>query len=445
MLLRGRRRGRVVAAISISPAILLLAYLAWDLRSGSKAVNEWLDKTGKRSLLVIGIDSADWRLLDRLIEQGKMPVLETLTKQATTARMHSFEPLEKTKSPILWASITTGVEPSEHGVGGFDKNVRGSVWNAPALWDIAGAAGLSTAIIGMWNTYPARRIRGVMVSDYLAYGGGREKPLSGLVAPKSLAPQLSAMKIDPKSFPLKEIARFVQTDNLVKLEKKYPKEIANLQKIHAADRSYLRAARFLAESERFDLFFFYLRGPDSVSHRFWKYFDPTKSPDELSEEEIGAFGQVVPRYYEWVDEVVGEVVGWFPREYQLVVMSDHGYYGTRMEIATSRQGVMEHDPYGIFLVRSPFYEKGKRVGDIPLLKICPTLLNLLGLPPSREMPGRVFLEGALPGHRRGIVGLDRQRITTYQGLQNTEILADEDAPEIEQEIQSQLRSLGYID
>ena len=61
--------------------------------------------------------------------------------------MKTFFPLEK--SPLLWASICTGVRPEVHGIANFVKGqdqepVHGSAWRAPALWDILGAAGLST-------------------------------------------------------------------------------------------------------------------------------------------------------------------------------------------------------------------------------------------------------------------------------------------------------------
>jgi hypothetical protein len=53
----------------------------------------------QRKLLVIGWDSADWRLLDPMLEQGRLPVLEDFMAQSSHGRMRTFIPLEK--SPVL--------------------------------------------------------------------------------------------------------------------------------------------------------------------------------------------------------------------------------------------------------------------------------------------------------------------------------------------------------
>ena len=106
-------------------------------------------------LLVIGIDSADWRLLEPMMDEGRLPNLKAFMAQANHGRMKTFFPLEK--SPLLWASILTGVRPEVHGIANFvkgsgQKPVTGSAWFAPALWDMIGAAGKSTAVAGMWTT-----------------------------------------------------------------------------------------------------------------------------------------------------------------------------------------------------------------------------------------------------------------------------------------------------
>ena len=113
-------------------------------------------------LLVIGIDSADWRILDPLLEQGRMPHLKEFMTQASSGRMKTFIPLQK--SPVLWASICTGVEPEVHGIHNFVKGederpVTGSAWHAPALWDILTAADRSTAVMGMWRVTRSPRLR----------------------------------------------------------------------------------------------------------------------------------------------------------------------------------------------------------------------------------------------------------------------------------------------
>jgi predicted AlkP superfamily phosphohydrolase/phosphomutase len=401
---------------------------------------------GVGRLLVIGIDSADWRLLEPMIGEGRLPVLAAFREQATWGRMHSFVPLDK--SPILWASLTTGVRPEVHGVGGFGperqdaEQITGSAWGAPAIWDIAGAAGRRSAVIGMWATYPARDIAGVMVSDYLTYGRERENPLQGLVTPDSLTAEIVALRVDPEAVERTLLERLVDPELLVMAEEKYAVEVGHLRDILAADLTYTRVAEHLAARGDYDLFYYYLRGPDRISHKFYSYLKPADSRMRLSDEAIAIFGQVVPRYYEWVDELMAEVLGWFPPDQPVVVLSDHGFYGPRM---SGLKGTAEHSEWGIFLVRSALYMPAYKFPSLELLDVAPTMLALLGLPPGGDMPGVVLTEGLTPAGERWVRGLEERRLASYLALRpDTTAVGEQDAA-VDAEIEKQLRSLGYID
>ncbi len=396
-------------------------------------------------LLVIGLDSADFKLLDPLMADGKLPHLKAFRAQAASGRMQSFYPLEK--SPLLWASICTGVLPSVHGVDNFvkgdeDKPVTGSAWHAPALWDIIGAAGRTTFVNGMWVTFPARPIKGVMVSDYLPYGAERSRPLAGLVFPDSLTDKVVACRADPVSFTAAQLARFFPAGtDVAALEKAYPDQLQKLRNIWAADQGYLNVARQLKDQRAVDLFFFYLRGPDMISHGFYHYLAIPPADWHRDPAERAAFTEIVPRYYEWVDEAVGEVLSWFPADYPTVMVSDHGFYGPRNE----GKGVVEHAEWGIFMVRSPLYTPGATFGHLKLLDICPTLLALLDLPPAKDMSGVVLAEALTPAGQSRIPHIEKNRVTSYLALRpaagTTPVETDE---KVDEEIRRQLRSLGYI-
>ena len=397
-----------------------------------------------RKLLVIGIDSADWRLLNPMLDEGRLPNLKAFMAQSNHGRMKTFYPLEK--SPLLWASILTGVKPEVHGIQNFVKGsgqklVVGSSWYAPALWDMIGAAGMSSAVAGMWTTYPARPIDGVMVSDYLPYGRKRDKPLANLVYPDSLTDKVVALRVDPDALTADVLLPFLNGDNLTEIEAVFPRNIQKLRDILAADMGYFEVMRMLAETGDFDLFFFYLRGPDMISHHFYQFMTPERMGGRLSENEVAIFKDVVKRYYDWSDEITGEVLGWFPPDRQAVILSDHGFYGPR---ASGDKGAQEHSEWGIFLVRSPMYEAGREFGHLELLDICPTFLALMGMPPAKDMPGRILSDGATgPGLER-IQKMEKQRVDSYMPLRPAVGPEGERDEEVDEEIRKQLRSLGYI-
>lgn len=396
-------------------------------------------------LLVIGLDSADWRLLDPMIADGRLPHLKAFKAQAASGRMQSFYPLEK--SPVLWTSISTGVLPSVHGVDNFvkgsdQKPVTSSAWHAPAIWDILGAAGRSSLVNGLWMTFPARPIDGVMVSDYLPYGRERDRPLDGLVSPDSLASLVVSCRVDPQALTAEQLGRMLPPGvDAAALEKAYPQQMQKLRDIWAADQGYLNVARRLKEARDFDLFYFYLRGPDMISHGFYHYLVADTDSWHGDPEELAAFHEVVPRYYEWTDEAVGEMLSWFPADYPTVVVSDHGFYGPRPE----GKGTVEHSEWGIFMVRSPLYEGGAAFGHLKLLDICPTMLALLDLPPAQDMPGAVLAEALTAAGRDRVAHIEKNRVPSYLALRPAAGTGKaETDTKVEEEIRRQLRSLGYI-
>jgi predicted AlkP superfamily phosphohydrolase/phosphomutase len=397
-----------------------------------------------RQLLVIGIDSADWRLLNPMMEEGRLPNLKAFMAQSNHGRMKTFFPLEK--SPLLWASILTGVKPEVHGIQNFvkgssQKPVHGSAWYAPALWDMIGAAGLSTAVAGMWTTYPARPIDGVMVSDYLPYGRGRKQPLANLVYPDSLTDKVVALRVDPDSLGADVLLPFLNGDNLAEIESVYHRNVNKLRDILAADMGYVAVMRMLAETGNFDLFFFYLRGPDMISHHFYQFMTPERMGGRLKGNEVAIFKDVVKRYYDWSDEITGEVLGWFPPDHQTVILSDHGFYGPR---ASGDKGTHEHSEWGIFLVRSPMYEAGREFGHLELLDICPTFLALMGMPPAKDMPGKILTDGATGMGLKRIEKMEKQQVDSYLPLRPAVGPEGEIDEGVDEEIRKQLRSLGYI-
>ncbi|MCP4573910.1 MAG: hypothetical protein GY838_16245 [bacterium] len=402
------------------------------------------EQTETRPLVIVGVDSADWHLWRPMLDEGRLPHLAAFMDQAASGRMKTFYPLEK--SPLLWASITTGTTPDVHGVAHFvkgadQKPVRGAAWGAPALWDILGAAGLSTSIVGMWTTYPARPIEGVMVSDYLPYGRSRNKPLENLVYPDSLTEQVVSLRVDPDTISNEQLTRFIDADKMELAESKYGGLLSDLREIWAADLGYLAVHRWLAQETDFDLTFIYLRGPDMVSHKFYAYMVPDKTTQYMQEDEIEIFREIVPRYYEWCDEVLGEILGWFPPDRQVMVVSDHGFHGPRPQ----GKGTIEHSEWGVCLVRSPLYEAGTEFDYLELLDLCPTILALIGLPPGADMPGSVLAEALTADGETFVRRLEGNRFPSYMPLRPTEGPGGEQDAGVDEELRKQLRSLGYID
>jgi tetratricopeptide (TPR) repeat protein len=81
----------------------------------------------------------------------------------------------------------------------------------------------------------------------------------------------------------------------------------------------------------------------------------------------------------------------------LVVVSDHGFKSGEMRpLSDSRIGVGQavswHRLSGVIAVYGPGIKPGHEITDASVLDVAPTVLNLLGLPVGKTMPGRALTE-----------------------------------------------------
>lgn len=96
-----------------------------------------------------------------------------------------------------------------------------------------------------------------------------------------------------------------------------------------------------------------------------------------------------------------------------------------------------HDPRGIILISGPAIIPGSLIDNANLLDIAPTLLYLLDLPISRELPGRVLMEAVSPEYRENHLP---RYTSAYPPLPP---VTEKGATNLEPFLE-QLRSVGYV-
>ena len=126
-----------------------------------------------RPVIFLGLDGADWNLLDQYMARGLMPNLTRLVAAGTSGRLRTMQPA---LSPLVWTTMMTGVGPLDHGVldfvqfdpaTGLKTPIGSTERRVPAIWNMATTAGKTAGVFGMWATYPAEPVGGLMVSDRL--------------------------------------------------------------------------------------------------------------------------------------------------------------------------------------------------------------------------------------------------------------------------------------
>ncbi len=427
-----------------APLIPLLALVLLQLG----ACDRTPELPGDHKLVVIGFDAADWAEIDPLVEQGRLPAMADFMAESAYGVNMSFVPLQK--SPMIWASMATGLMPSVHGIGGFQSDDEERLtsardWRAPAFWHLAVETGRSACVIGWWATYPATTYGGVVVGDVHTYTMQGMRNPRGLVRPDSLRPDLEALVVEPGDVTLEQLGRFVDLEAAAGHEAVLAEKLDDLRAILAGDLTYLNMARHLAGTADHDVFSVYFRGLDVVCHKFWHYRHPESVHREFPPHEMAAFAGVVPAYYEFCDELLAQLLALFPSDRSVVIMSDHGFRTEKLPRGMRGGGVHAHRPEGMIALRSPIHEPGLRFEQTKIIDVAPTLLALMGLPPSAEMPGVIELAGMTGHGLRFAERLESHRVPSYASFAPAYEDTFETDTEMDEAMKQQLRSLGYID
>jgi len=146
-----------------------LTVIALLLRSCSKVSEP------ENRVLLIGIDGAEWDILNPMIAKGELPNIAALKAGGSYGALES---LELMLSPIIWTSIATGKSPEKHGITWFMVDsqkagqripVTSATRRCKAIWNILSENDRTVGVVGWWATYPAEEVNGFIVSDHLAY------------------------------------------------------------------------------------------------------------------------------------------------------------------------------------------------------------------------------------------------------------------------------------
>ena len=125
-----------------------------------------------QKVLLIGWDSADWKIINPLLEAGLMPALDQLINQGVMGNIATLVPAI---SPILWNSIATGKLAQKHGILGFVeprpdgsgiRPVSSTSRKCKAIWNILSQAGFRSHVVGWFASHPAEPINGTCVSNH---------------------------------------------------------------------------------------------------------------------------------------------------------------------------------------------------------------------------------------------------------------------------------------
>lgn len=432
-------------------------------------------------VLVVGVDGFEWDVALPLLAQGRMPHLAGLMQRGNYGLLQTSVP---TFSPLLWTTIATGKEHTQHGIAGFVKPRRSpdeplelfsnSDRRTKALWNIVSDAELEVSVVGWWMTFPAEPVNGVVVAqtntaDQADVAGGRNLWKGTLLrdVPGQVWPREREASVW-RAFDAAE-ARLGEAELAIfgRFEHEHS-ELAqrlweNCRWAFRADAVYADLTEsLLREGAGGDLTLVYLGGPDVVGHRFWRWRDPELFRDRPPPGEVADLGDVIDDYYVYVDGVLGRLLAAAAPDTRVMVLADHGMHAVNLErefdddapTGDVNSGHHLDAPPGIVVTAGAGLRRGPppdfatlRREDLPalahILDVAPTVLALLGLPGGADMPG-VAAPGLLDDAALGRAAA-RARVPTHDTPQwraaHSALKAVDpgEAARVEQ-----LRRLGYV-
>jgi len=181
----------------------------------------------RRPLVLLGLDGASWEQLAPWLNTGRLPHLARLRREGVWGVLESCLP------PVTcpgWRVLTSGKNPGKLGVfwwAGWDRDAGRLVFPndrsfpGPEVWDYLGEAGYQVAVVNVPTSYPARKVRGIMVSGFGAPLDRRPEQLfRRLTYPASLAEDLQhrygwrfvlpRVDLEDKTAVVREVRRIIE-------------------------------------------------------------------------------------------------------------------------------------------------------------------------------------------------------------------------------------------
>ncbi|HEX8153827.1 MAG TPA: alkaline phosphatase family protein, partial [Thermoanaerobaculia bacterium] len=359
----------------------LLAYKRAELRRGARGV------AGR--VAIFAIDGADWDLLSELADDDRIPNMEALIKGGTTASLQSIQP---TVSPLVWTTMATGVTPDRHGVIDFEEGAARTPANAasrrtPALWNVAEGFGRHSMVVNWWTAWPPAA-GGTTVYD------APVQLLPNSIYPRELAPRIGNLVVEPNTIGFNQVGRFLNITGAeyeTAVREGGPKDPVNiLRNVLGKTWTDHRVAINLYQQQAPLLLMMNFEGPDVINHLFAPYHPPYR--EGMNEVAYRKYWPTVANYYAEVDRLIGEWMSVLSEDTTVILVSAHGFrWGKNRprQQPSGRAALSDHRGLGVFAAYGNHVAPSRAGHPMSIYDVAPTVLAILGLPKSTEMPGKV--------------------------------------------------------
>jgi len=288
----------------------------------------------------IGLDGADWKLLDLIISKGFLPNLARLRKKYSSGILNSTIP---PLTAPAWSSFLTGTNPGEHGIYFWQERwhenskrrlLTNSDIKVSQLPEILNKMGKSVGLLNCPFTYPVRDIDGYIVSGMLSPSLDKRS-----VYPESLVTELKSLDY------ITNIGVTSKNQGLVKLESLIP----NLVRM---SKKRTKTFQYLDSKYRTDFAGIVYISIDRIQHLAYGLIEDYLTGSSLNKNENEIAKKCLEVYLE-VDRGVGKIFRMVGDRDMLLIASDHGFRKANrwlnLNLIFKNSGLIKISPYWVAL------------------------------------------------------------------------------------------------
>ena len=274
-------------------------------------------RAGAAKVIVIGLDGADRRLVERWSDTGDLPVLQSMRARGAYGHLTGFPALGDDST---WASFYTSVSPGRHGRYFWQYLDRGTYEGrlcrhlklpVEPFWAALSQSGLRVAVLDVPKCPLTTGLNGIQIADWLVHGRDYTETCSW---PPELAETLLNRFGDD------------QTDRAGTNEWLCWLQSLPEDKI-AVFRNYLldglkkktEFASELLEEDNWDLFLVVFKEAHCIGHQCWHLTESSGEADKT-----GLADDPVKEIYRALDSAIGEIIRHAGPETTVIIFSDIG-------------------------------------------------------------------------------------------------------------------------
>jgi len=395
--------------------------------------------------VVIGIDGVDVGTLTRLRAEGRVPTFDRLMGTATVPLVTDTD-----RDPAqVWTTLGTGQPVERHGIralagrqlAGVEGRVgadapglsllttatdlvrltrptitSGSERRVPTFWEVGAAAGLRTAVIHWWATWPASDSQGTVLSDRAILRLEQGGDLSAEIAPASLYPLLLA-SAQTRTAGVETLVASIAPDAS-------PEVAAVIDRSATLDATVLALATDPALGAQ-DLLTLYLPGLDIAQHALF----PATGTDTLAPAAAAERVRALEHYYVFLDRALAATL-----------MDDDA--ASRMMVLVTQPGRVTSAADGAAALVAVSGSGATLAPDVTPLSaeaLAPTILRALGVPVADDLAAS-SVESIFTADFRQRFPL--RSVATY-GERRAPSTPTTGQP-LDREMIERMRSLGYV-